>query len=379
MNAPFPAWADADFSAALEQIAAAGEHQGVEFKRAFPDQARDLAKEMAAFATSCDGTIYLGITDEGEIVGIADGADKTVRADLRSRIEGACANLVAPAITPMLRFGVSVGKVVAAIHVPKGSDPVYYAANVPYLRQLTSARPMKPAEIVEYILNWDAARSEVNPVRNFVADLDMYLIETELDVHDYRMREVNPWRKEARTALPYRAEQARSLAASAPQDAIAAIPLLEHLAEALETVGAIQPHANSSLAEGEAALDEAETTLETLRARWIPTEYFGAAFVRAQRDKVHATAKQLAGLVARVNADPERFSLETLQRETKQRGGELLNLAFARAGMGDADSQKRLKELGGFLRLMETCRMPSDGGQSFRQMVDDIRETDISL
>jgi predicted HTH transcriptional regulator len=48
----------------------------VEFKASVPSNADDLVKEIAAFATSNDGTILLGVTDAGAIVGTADARER---------------------------------------------------------------------------------------------------------------------------------------------------------------------------------------------------------------------------------------------------------------------------------------------------------------
>jgi ATP-dependent DNA helicase RecG len=107
MNEPtaIPAWADIELSRDLLEIAAAGEHQNLEMKERFPVTTRDLAKEIAAFATSNTGIILLGVSDNGEIIGLRDCTTKDGRAQLIQRIEGICANVVKPTITPAFRFG----------------------------------------------------------------------------------------------------------------------------------------------------------------------------------------------------------------------------------------------------------------------------------
>src|ERR1700730_4264883 len=98
MNDPtaIPAWADIELSRRLSELASAGENQNIEMKEQFPVVARDLAKEIAAFATSNEGTILLGVTDDGEIKGLMDCATQNGRAQLIQRIEGICANIVKP-------------------------------------------------------------------------------------------------------------------------------------------------------------------------------------------------------------------------------------------------------------------------------------------
>ena len=48
-----------------------GEGQTIEFKENFPDQAHEIAKEMAAFGTSNPGIIFLGVADNGDVVGFS--------------------------------------------------------------------------------------------------------------------------------------------------------------------------------------------------------------------------------------------------------------------------------------------------------------------
>lgn len=45
------------------------ENQETEFKREYTD---DLKKEVVAFLNTNDGTIYIGMNDDGSICGIAD-------------------------------------------------------------------------------------------------------------------------------------------------------------------------------------------------------------------------------------------------------------------------------------------------------------------
>jgi Putative DNA-binding domain len=100
---PMPPWADADLSQRLSHLAASGERQDLEYKERFPAQARDLAKEIAAFATSNSGTILLGVAKSGEIVGLADCETASGRESLLDRIAGICAKTVTPSITPRFR------------------------------------------------------------------------------------------------------------------------------------------------------------------------------------------------------------------------------------------------------------------------------------
>lgn len=56
-----------DFSSRLVGLLAEGEHERLEFKRAVP---KNLADHIAGMANTAGGTILIGVTDEGEPVGV---------------------------------------------------------------------------------------------------------------------------------------------------------------------------------------------------------------------------------------------------------------------------------------------------------------------
>lgn len=70
-----PEWANERLSSELAVLRARGESQNLEYMVVFPQQARDLGKEIAAFATSNAGVILLGVSDEGDLVGLNEISD----------------------------------------------------------------------------------------------------------------------------------------------------------------------------------------------------------------------------------------------------------------------------------------------------------------
>jgi hypothetical protein len=52
-----------------------GEGQAIEFKLELPAQPHDIAKSIAAFASSNDGLLIYGVSDDGRIVGLAEASD----------------------------------------------------------------------------------------------------------------------------------------------------------------------------------------------------------------------------------------------------------------------------------------------------------------
>jgi len=101
-----PSWADNQLSNDLPILRAQGEGQHLEYKRVFPENTSKLAKEIAAFATSNQGTILIGVSDSGDLVGIDGANDLTVRDNLLKRLEGICRGAVKPSITPIAKFAI---------------------------------------------------------------------------------------------------------------------------------------------------------------------------------------------------------------------------------------------------------------------------------
>ena len=197
-----PPWADAELSDALPSLAASGERQNLELKERFPEQARDLAKEIAAFATSNDGRILIGIADDGAIVGLPDAESAEGRGKIVGRIEGICSNSIKPNVTPRISFAVSDARVVACIEVPKGASPLYYVGGIPYLRQITAARGAEPDEVIEAVLSWHSARSgKQTPEEKLLSELASGLADVMIYASEFDDRNVGEWLDQLRSTL----------------------------------------------------------------------------------------------------------------------------------------------------------------------------------
>jgi Putative DNA-binding domain len=151
------------FPARLELTAVLqdGEGQELEFMVRFPDQAHELAKEVAAFGSSNPGTIVLGVSDDGSIiVGLSGVNTVTDRDRLQTRVEGVCANSVSPPLIPRTTFEEHDGKQVLRIEVPKGPEPVYFSNDRPYVRHGSLSRPARPQEVTELTRRWLARQRD---------------------------------------------------------------------------------------------------------------------------------------------------------------------------------------------------------------------------
>lgn len=124
----------------------AGEGSRVEFKREFPLQARDLAHEAAAFASTEGGVILLGVDDSARVIGLPDAATAEGQAAIKSRVEGSL-SAVDPGVAFNVRFDEIDGNIICIVDVPRGLAPLYYVDGRAYIRVGSESRPARPAEI----------------------------------------------------------------------------------------------------------------------------------------------------------------------------------------------------------------------------------------
>lgn len=178
-----PEWADEQLSRELPVLRARGEGQHLEYMRCFPEQVRDLGKEIAAFATSGGGLILIGVDDEGNLVDL-EGAERLSKRDhYLERIEGIAHGTVDPPITPKVGFACEGKSVVLFIRIHKGNQPVYYCAQRPYVRHLTESRPARPEEVIARVLSWgglvqsdEGIQEDETSERYWKSELDAILV-----------------------------------------------------------------------------------------------------------------------------------------------------------------------------------------------------------
>ncbi len=83
-------WADAQLSQDLPVLRSRGESQELEYIEALPQNTRELGKEIAAFATSNTGTILLGVSDFGDLIGLEGLESAEKRDQILQRVGGIC-------------------------------------------------------------------------------------------------------------------------------------------------------------------------------------------------------------------------------------------------------------------------------------------------
>jgi len=378
----WPGWADAELSAGLRRIIDGGEGQGVEFKAMLPRQVSDLAKEIAAFATTNEGLILLGVRDDGTAIGLGNLEDHAERESLRQRIEGLCASSIKPSITPALRFALLDGAAILAIRVPKGGAPIYYTGGVPYLRQLSSSRPMNPDEVIDAVLAWHSERQPKPPSDEelFLSDLRGIVVRLRIGLDELKLRDCNPWFSYARDELDSLVKQAYELAANAPPKMIETIAELRALADATANVAEEEMTFSSDTVEMEAARVSVLARIDHIAGAWLPA----GSFTPGARDQVdrllQSQDRKLSDLVLRLDSILGRGRSDELQQDVGDAGLEIRRAAGYLFLMGYRAKAEAFERLGRRLREIQTRETYAmDGGASRRALAGDLSQAASDL
>ena len=128
------------------------ESERVEYKLQMVD---DIYKEVIAFANTDGGVIYIGIDDNGNLIGI-DNVDETY-----TRLTNGIRDAIAPDVTMFVRYVLQDNKVIR-IEVGEGSYKPYYLkskgmkSNGVYVRQGASSVQASPDQIRKMIKDSDS-------------------------------------------------------------------------------------------------------------------------------------------------------------------------------------------------------------------------------
>ncbi|MBQ4187870.1 MAG: putative DNA binding domain-containing protein [Firmicutes bacterium] len=123
------------------------ETENLEFKSRFTEE---IYKEVIAFANTDGGVIYVGIDNEGNVVGLTDVDEEY------TRITNGIRDAIMPDVTMFVRFTIQENKVVR-ITVNEGANKPYYLKSKGlkpsgvYVRQGTSSVPASPEKIRQMI------------------------------------------------------------------------------------------------------------------------------------------------------------------------------------------------------------------------------------
>ena len=120
---------------ALSDLIARGEGFTSEFKRSMPS---DLGREICAFANASGGVILLGVTDKGDIVGVAD------HSKLRSQVQS-----IARSAEPLIKLEVASIASVLCVTVPVQHNKPYSFGGKFFMREGANSQQLSREEIRE--------------------------------------------------------------------------------------------------------------------------------------------------------------------------------------------------------------------------------------
>lgn len=141
-GSPFP-WTNVEPPEQIDIIEALsiGESEIVEFKQELPDTIRDISKEIVALSNHRGGSLFIGISDDGEVVGLTDAGDT------EERVTGAINDHIEPTIRPMIEIVTHDGNDVLAIHVPQAEDKPFSLDGSFYIRSGTIVETMSSDDL----------------------------------------------------------------------------------------------------------------------------------------------------------------------------------------------------------------------------------------
>ena len=143
----------------LDYALGEGEGWHLEFMQCMPQQVRDLGIEIAALSSQTGGgTIFIGVRDDGEVMGVGEAETLKQRDHWRHRIAQIATKVVQPPNPVTVYFNERDGLHVIKVWVPEGSAPIYYVDHVPYVRNLDESRKATPEEVTEYFSRRSSAR-----------------------------------------------------------------------------------------------------------------------------------------------------------------------------------------------------------------------------
>lgn len=363
---------------------ARGEGPNLEFKEAFPSNARKLGQEIAAFATSGGGTILIGISDAGDLLGLADADGPQSRDNLIRRIEGICMGPLKPTITPSVKFAVEDGKIVLVISVPNGTQPIYYCQSIPYVRHLTSSRPAEPHEIVDLVRQWLSEQvgetGQQSPESLVLSQLATILADMLIVVPEIEQRAVNPWLDEIHAQFRYAAQNLRELALLDVSARMNLGERVRELARAADSVADYQHFLGRESWEGFLIeLDAAQIIAERMMADFIEAPGLAARAAPQAVEALQFEMRRLEDLASRADEMVERGRRDELQHEVSQIGGEVLRLSYLGLNHVSGVDVDALRAAARELHLVETMRIYIDGGSSLQRIFDTIEDTKVRI
>lgn len=142
-----------------------GESQKVELKSKIDD---GLGKSICSFANTNDGTIFVGVGDDGKIIGIDNKHEREI-----ANIAHTCK----PSIFPELEAIETEGRNIFLVKIKK-SGSLHSFKNIAYKRIASHDKPLSPEEVIEFAKNTGKIRFDSQVCEGAVFDdIDLEKVE----------------------------------------------------------------------------------------------------------------------------------------------------------------------------------------------------------
>lgn len=377
-----PEWADEHLSRDLLVLRARGENQELEYMESFPQNVRELAKEIAAFATSNPGTILIGVSDTGDLVGLEDALTIEGRDTLLRRIEGICRGTIKPSITPTVKFANEDDKVVLVIIVPKGSQPVYYSNHTPYIRHITESRPAEPHEIVELVRVWLPAvgleGEDQDPLTHLISEIAMVIVDVLIYADEADERNINPWLEMWRAQFQQGAAELRELAIRDIAIEQGMSDELNELAQALDEVATFRMYLGC-WEKLSVSVKQVYKLASLIKDRRIDSLPLSKASLEGIKQTIVSSSRSLSSLADRAEQMVEQGRIEEFQTDASDVGHILLRASQYNISSLQDGIDKKLQAIGRGLHLVETMRICLDGGRSLNAIIEKVKNYSSEL
>jgi hypothetical protein len=377
-----PEWADEHLSRDLLVLRARGENQELEYMESFPQNVRELAKEIAAFATSNPGTILIGVSDTGDLVGLEDALTIEGRDTLLRRIEGICRGTIKPSITPTVKFANEDDKVVLVIIVPKGSQPVYYSNYTPYIRHITESRPAEPHEIIELVRVWLPAvgleGEDQDPLTHLISEIAMVIVDVLIYADEADERNINPWLEMWRAQFQQGAAELRELAIRDIAIEQGMSDELNELAQALDEVATFRMYLGC-WEKLSVSVKQVYKLASLIKDRRIDSLPLSKASLEGIKQTIVSSSRSLSSLADRAEQMVEQGRIEEFQTDASDVGHILLRASQYNISSLQDGIDKKLQAIGRGLHLVETMRICLDGGRSLNAIIEKVKNYSSKL
>ena len=144
---------------AISNLIAGGEGATVEFKRSL---AQDVGRQLCAFANAGGGTVLLGVTDAGEVVGVAD----------HNRLKARVLSTARSADPPIEVEVESAGEVLRVAVPPQKRKPYSFGGRF-FVRDGASSRQLSSAEIEDLFYAAGRLHVDKKPCPDFSIEDDL--------------------------------------------------------------------------------------------------------------------------------------------------------------------------------------------------------------